>query len=74
MSDDLVSRLRNADLNSPQACFGSRIFGEAADEIERLRKHYDEADQIIRDLMQDDNWRTPRGDIYPRMIRYLEER
>lgn len=36
-SDELVSRLRGADRNSVQRSLGSRIFGEAADEIERLR-------------------------------------
>lgn len=36
---DLVERLRDADRGSQQRVFGSRIFGEAADEIERLRRH-----------------------------------
>lgn len=35
--NDLVMRLRQADQNSMQRTAGSRIFGEAADEIERLR-------------------------------------
>ena len=34
---DLVERLRSADMNSQQRVLGSRIFGEAADEITRLR-------------------------------------
>jgi len=34
---DLVERLRSADMNSQQRALGSRIFGEAADEITRLR-------------------------------------
>lgn len=37
MDDDLVLRLRQADENSQQRIAGSRIFKEAADEIERLR-------------------------------------
>jgi len=32
----IVERLRAADENSQQRIMGSRIFGEAADEIERL--------------------------------------
>lgn len=35
---DLVERLRDADANSQQRILGSRIFGEAADEIERLTR------------------------------------
>lgn len=35
---DIVERLRAADSDSVQRANGSRIFGEAADEIERLRK------------------------------------
>ena len=34
---DVVERLRDADRNSVQRMNGSRIFGEAADTIERLR-------------------------------------
>ncbi len=34
---DLVERLRQVDMNSAQRIAGSRIFAEAADEIERLR-------------------------------------
>lgn len=34
---DLVERLRSADMNSQQRVLGSRIFGEAADEITNLR-------------------------------------
>lgn len=33
----LVERLRDADVHSQQRFWGGRIFGEAADEIERLR-------------------------------------
>lgn len=34
---DLIERLRNADTNSQQRVLGSRIFGEAAEEITHLR-------------------------------------
>jgi len=34
---DLIERLRHADAHSQQRVLGSRIFSEAADEIERLR-------------------------------------
>ena len=34
---DIVERLHDADQHSQQRILGSRIFGEAADEIERLR-------------------------------------
>ena len=35
---NIVKRLRSADRDSVQSTNGSRIFGEAADEIERLRE------------------------------------
>ena len=35
--NDLVERLRSADMNSQQRALGSPIFGEAAAEITRLR-------------------------------------
>lgn len=35
---DLIERLRKADPKSAQRAVGSSILGEAADEIERLRK------------------------------------
>lgn len=35
---DLVERLREADGNSQQRFWGSRIFGEAADELDRMRR------------------------------------
>jgi chromosome segregation ATPase len=45
---DLVERLRDADRGSQQRVFGSRIFGEAADEIERSEKHRNDlADKIV---------------------------
>lgn len=34
---DLIERLRHADAHSQQRVLGSRIFSEAADEIERMR-------------------------------------
>lgn len=44
---DLVERLRNADIHSQQRVLGSRIFGEAADEIARLQRELDEARELI---------------------------
>lgn len=38
MTMDILDRLRSADEHSMQRAMGSRIFGEAADEIERLRR------------------------------------
>jgi hypothetical protein len=43
---DLVERLRSADMNSQQRVLGSRIFGEAADEITRLRAALSDA-QVV---------------------------
>ena len=42
MSEALVERLRNADTNSQQRAWGSRIFGEAADRIEALEREVKE--------------------------------
>lgn len=47
-SDELVARLRDADRNSVQRMNGSRIFGEAADRIERLTAQLAEARESER--------------------------
>lgn len=38
---DILKRLRSADADSVQRTNGSRIFAEAADEIERLRNDHE---------------------------------
>jgi len=54
MSDDLVSRLRDAHINSTQRIFGSNIFDEAADAIrlldERCAQYERRAEQAERAL------------------------
>lgn len=74
MADDLVEHLRDADANSQQRIWGSRIFGEAADRIEaqereiaELRAQRDEARlsaQTIGDEL---------GNVIERLQRLLDE-
>lgn len=44
---DLIERLRHADAHSQQRVLGSRIFGAAADEIQRLRSAMQEACNLL---------------------------
>lgn len=45
----LIERLRDADAHSQQRILGSRIFGEASDEIERLTRQLSELRSISTD-------------------------
>lgn len=57
---ELLERLRDADRNSVQRTNGSRIFGEAADTIERLRARAAKYDELIYAV----------GNVYPNETRH----
>lgn len=56
--NDLVERLRDADANSQQRVWGSRIFGEAADRIEALER---ENAELATKLMHAEARAIPTG-------------
>ncbi|MGB3042519.1 MAG: hypothetical protein WBB98_04975 [Xanthobacteraceae bacterium] len=51
MSDDLVSRLRDAHANSTQRIFGSNIFEEAAQAITEARAEIEEVRRTAKHLL-----------------------
>ena len=83
---DLVERLRSADMNSQQRALGSRIFGEAADEITRLRAALSDAQAVgfaagveaaksflldAREISDDDEEVSPSGETFLTLIASL---